>query len=85
MAVQAGLAKPVERPREIQNNRKNKKEDGILVSQKILLTWLIESEDIFRQIEKYITPEDFSEGLFRQVAELYMNNMKSMRLIRLRS
>ena len=34
------------------------------------LTWLIESEDIFRQIEKYITPEDFSEGLFRQVAEL---------------
>lgn len=70
MAVQAGLAKPVERPREIQNNRKNKKEDGILVSQKILLTWLIESEDIFRQIEKYITPEDFSEGLFRQVAEL---------------
>ena len=70
MAVQSGLAKPVERPREIQNNRKNKKEDGILVSQKILLTWLIESEDIFRQIEKYITPEDFSEGLFRQVAEL---------------
>lgn len=70
MAVQAGLAKPVERPKEIQNNRKNKKEDGILVSQKILLTWLIESEDIFRQIEKYITPEDFSEGLFRQVAEL---------------
>ena len=70
MAVQAGLAKPVERPREIQNNRKNKKEDGILVSQKVLLTWLIESEEIFHQIEKYITPEDFSEGLFRQVAEL---------------
>ena len=42
------LQKPVERPREIQNNRKNKKEDGILVSQKVLLTWLIESEDIFR-------------------------------------
>ena len=70
MAVQTGLAKPAERPREIQNNRKNKKEDGILVSQKVLLTWLIESEDIFRQIEKYITPEDFSEGLFRKVAEL---------------
>ena len=70
MAVQTGLAKPAERPREIQNNRKNKKEDGILVSQKVLLTWLIESEEIFQQIEKYITPEDFSEGLFRQVAEL---------------
>jgi DNA primase len=70
MAVQTGLAKPAERSREIQNNRKNKKEDGILVSQKVLLTWLIESEEIFHQIEKYITPEDFSEGLFRKVAEL---------------
>ena len=70
MAVQTGLAKPAERPREIQNNRKNKREDGILVSQKVLLTWLIESEEIFHQIEKYITPEDFSEGLFRKVAEL---------------
>ena len=36
----------------------------------MLLTWLIESEEIFHQIEKYITPEDFSEGLFRKVAEL---------------
>ena len=31
---------------------------------------MIESEEIFHQIEKYITPEDFSEGLFRKVAEL---------------
>ena len=37
---------------------------------KILLTWLIEDEAIFRQIERYITPEDFSEGLYRKVAEL---------------
>ena len=59
----------VERPREIQNNRKIKRRWNSGISE-ILLTWLIESEDIFRQIEKYITPEDFSEGLFRQVAEL---------------
>ena len=76
----------LKRPREIQNNRKNKKEDGILVSQKILLTWLIESEDIFRQIEKYITPEDFFGRAFPVKWQNFcMNNMKSMRLIRLRS
>ena len=69
MAVQTGLATPASRPRQTVGKEK-KKEDGILVSQKILLTWLIESEDIFRQIEKYITPEDFTEGLYRTVAGL---------------
>lgn len=69
MAVQTGLAKPAVKPRETLNRKKNK-EDGILVSQKILLTWLIESEDIFRQIEKYITPDDFSGELYRKVAKL---------------
>ena len=69
MAVQTGLAKPAVKPRETLNRKKNK-EDGILVSQKILLTWLIESEDIFRQIEKYITPDDFSGDLYRKVAKL---------------
>lgn len=69
MAVQTGLAKPAVKPRETLNRKKNK-EDGILMSQKILLTWLIESEDIFRQIEKYITPDDFSGELYRKVAKL---------------
>ena len=39
-------------------------------SQKILLTWLIEDEVLFRQIEQYISPEDFTEGLYREVARL---------------
>lgn len=66
-AVQTGLAKPVTKPKSTQNREK---EDGITKSQKILLTWLIEDEAIFRQIQKYITPQDFSEGLYRTVAEL---------------
>ncbi len=39
-------------------------------SQKILLTWLIEDEALFRQIEQYVAPEDFTEGLYRTVAQL---------------
>lgn len=67
MAVQTGLAKPAARPKSTKNREK---EDGILKSQKILLTWLIEDENIFRQIKKYITPNDFSGELYRTVAEL---------------
>lgn len=69
MAVQTGLAKPASRPK-ASADREKQKENGVFTSQKILLTWMIESEDIFRQIERYIVPEDFSEGLYRTVAEL---------------
>ena len=69
VAIQTGLAKPVERARTTQK-RKEAKEDGILTSQKLLLTWLTSDENLFRQIEKYITPEDFTGELYRTVAEL---------------
>ncbi len=68
-AVRAGQAKPAERPKTA-NGRMKGKEDGMVKSQKILLTWLIEDEAIFRQIEQYITPADFSGDLYRTVAEL---------------
>lgn len=67
VAVQTGLAKPVERPRSTVNRDKDK-EDGQLKSQRILLTWMIENENIFAQIKKYIGPEDFTEELYRTVA-----------------
>ena len=69
VAIQSGLAKPVEKPKQTVDKNRGK-EDGNLQSQKILLTWLIESEHVFSQIKKYITPNDFTEDLYRQVAEL---------------
>lgn len=69
MAVQTGLAKPVERPKQT-NAKGREKEDGRRKSQKILITWLIEDERIFRQICPFITPDDFSEGIYKTVAEL---------------
>lgn len=69
MAVQAGMATPVQRPKSGQG-REREREDGIRKSQKILLTWLIEDEKLFRQISEYIVPEDFSDGLYRTVAKL---------------
>ena len=69
MAVQAGLAKPVERP-EYRITGRIKKEMEFWYLQKILLTWLIESEDIFRQIEKYIT-EDFRKSPSKRCAGVF--------------
>ena len=66
-AVQQGLAKPVSRPKQ---TRKEKKEDGNITSQKVLLTWLIEDENIFSQICKYISPEDFTGDIYRKVASI---------------
>lgn len=69
MAVQTGLAKPVERPRSTRSQNLDK-EDGTRKSQKILLTWMASDENVFAQIQKYIHPEDFPEGIYRTVTEL---------------
>ena len=68
-AVQAGMATPASRP-STATSRENHKEDGNITSQKILLTWLIDHEELFGQICKYITPEDFTKDLYKKVAEL---------------
>ncbi len=47
-----------------------KKPDGMKQSQRLLLTWLIEDTRLFEIIEKYITPEDFTEGLYHTVASM---------------
>lgn len=68
-AVTEGMAKPAVRPKSAPSGQKPK-ESGILVSQKLLLTWMIEDAGIFSLIKKYISPEDFTEPLYRTVAEL---------------
>lgn len=68
-AISEGMAKPAVRAKTAAG-REKPKEDGILVSQKILLTWMIEDERLLSLIQKYITPEDFTEKLYKTVVEL---------------
>lgn len=56
--------------REKDKNTGRKKEDGMKQSQKLLLTWLIENTGLFQKINKYITPEDFTEEIYHKVAKL---------------
>lgn len=69
MAVQSGLATPAVKPKQAVGKEKIR-EDGNLRSQKILLTWLLEDEKIFRQIQKYISSQDFTEELYATVAKI---------------
>lgn len=67
-AAQTGLAQPVIRPKSgVQ--KKNTAAEGIKNSQKLLLTWLVEQPQLYRQISKYISPKDFTEGLYEKVAD----------------
>ncbi len=47
---------------------KKKKEDGIAKSQRLLISWLIEDPALFEKISGIIGPQDFTEGLYRDVA-----------------
>ena len=62
----------VKRPTPLKSGIQEKKqqEDGMSKSQKLMLTWLIEEPELFETIEAYLTPEDFTEELFRQIAEI---------------
>lgn len=67
-AVEKGLAAPARRPK--QTTSVQEKEDGNLKSQKILLTWMIEDHSVFSQVKTYLSPEDFTGRIYREVAEL---------------
>lgn len=67
-AAQTGLAQPVIRPKSgVQ--KKNTAAEGVKNSQKLLMTWLVEQPQLYRQISKYISPKDFTEGLYEKVAD----------------
>lgn len=46
------------------------KKDGVTKPQKLLLTWLSSDKAMFRRIKGIITPQDFSSGFCRTVAEM---------------
>ena len=80
IAIKAGQATPASKPKQAVGKERGK-EDGNLQSQKILLTWLIDNEQLFKQIKKYISPQDFTKELYRTVAELLFEQYEEGNLI----
>lgn len=58
----------------VRENRK--KEDGMKQSQKLLLTWLIENTSLYGKVKEWITPMDFTEPLYRRVAEIVFSQFE---------
>ena len=72
IGMAAGGAPPVRERSELRREQgsEKKKENGMIQSQKLLLTWLIEHTGLFPKIEKYISPEDFTEEIYHKAAEI---------------
>lgn len=68
-AAQTGGAKPVERPKSGIQKRQTV-EDHKKRTQRMLLTWLTDEPEIYRQISKYVKPSDFTEELYARVAQM---------------
>lgn len=78
-ASQTGFAQPMERPKS-GIKKKNTAEESIRRSQRLLLTWLTDRPSLYRIVRKYIAPEDFTEELYRAVAEILFQQLEEDKL-----
>lgn len=75
-AVQTGDASPMERPKSgIQ--RKNTAEENAKKAQRLLLTWITDEPALFAKIKKFVTADDFTDEIYRIVAEKLFRDMES--------
>lgn len=67
-AKTGGYAVPIERPKSgIQS--KNTPEENSKKAQRLLLTWITDYPQLYGKIKQYISPEDFTFPIYKQVAE----------------
>lgn len=67
-AAQTGLVKAVERPKSGLTKKNSPAEYGKKV-QRMLLTWITDEPGVYKKISHYISPSDFTEELYKKVAE----------------
>ena len=70
MGARLGPVAPREEEENTAGKKKKDREDARNQSQRLLLTWLIENPFLFDKIEGIITPDDFIEDLYHQVAKM---------------
>lgn len=67
-AARTGLAKPLERPKSGRRS-KNTPQDYAKRDQRLLITWITDNPRLYDKISRYISAEDFTEDLYKKVAE----------------
>lgn len=74
-AMKNGMATPAKRPKSGMQE-KTDKQDQKKVPQRLLLTWLSDEPQLYDKIKEYITAEDFTDDLYRQVAQLLFDSIE---------
>ena len=67
--IVVGINEPKESRGDVTRSKKGP-EDGISKSQRLMLTWLIEDLSLFSKIKGILGSEDFTEGIYKEVARL---------------
>ena len=70
-------APPKQAGTEIKAGKRPSKEDGVLKSQRLLLTWLIEDSSLFGKLEGIVGPEDFTGGVYQRAAQLLYDQYRT--------
>ncbi len=74
-ASKTGMVQPAVRPRSgIQ--QKNTPEENRRKPQRLFLTWLVEEPAVYPKVKKYISLEDFTEDLYKKVAERLFEDLE---------
>lgn len=58
------------------SQRRKKPDDGNLKAQRLLITWMSSDERLFRNIARYVSPDEFTDPLCRRAAELLTEQMQ---------
>ena len=78
-ALTQGAFRPAARdPQEMRSRRE--KADGIMTSQRLLLTWLTVYPGFYKTLKEYLEPGDFSPGLYRDCAAILYDQLEKGKL-----
>lgn len=71
-----GEAKALQRPQSAMGADRARAEDGKRKPQQLLLTWLAEEPELYSRIKPYITAEDFTDELYKPVAQRFLADLE---------
>ncbi len=60
-----------------QQVRQKEKDDANGQAQRLMLTWLSEEPELFTKIKEFLTPDDFTEPLYHQIAVLLYGQLEA--------
>ncbi len=72
----AGISRPMEQTAVRPAIKKADPEEGRKRSQRLLITWISEDSSIFDKISPYISPHDFTDEMYKKIAEKLFESLK---------